>query len=98
MITNKRHQASFISRLEELDSRGFAHIERWELLLWFSKQKITSALFRDIQKFWFEKFILTTDSRSKKSQNLLHVIKADEKSAQHFMLVIVDRLTHISVY
>ncbi len=50
----KRHDNTLTSRLENIAVAGCAHILWAELYLWYDAQRITIAIYRDLEARWQE--------------------------------------------
>ncbi len=91
MTVQKRYQMALETKLDQLWHQGFTVFERWELLAWFDKERLTNVVWRDIQERWLEMFDL------KKSENKLSVIKCDETTTpQTFIVIQADRSEKMS--
>ena len=87
MAIQKRYQVALETKLDQLWHQGFCTIERWELSAWFSKERITNVVWREIIESWEHIFRLETDERP------LKVIKCDETTTpQTFVIVQSKRL------
>jgi hypothetical protein len=52
MTIQKRYQVSLETKLDQLWYQDFCTIDRWELATWFSKDRITNVVWRDMIKSW----------------------------------------------
>jgi hypothetical protein len=87
MTVKKRYRIALETKLDQLHHQGYAIFERWELLAWFDKERLTNVVWREIQDSWEEIFGL------KEGQRPLQVIKCDLTTApQTFLIVQADRI------
>ena len=87
MTVKKRYKIALETKLDQLWHQGYAVFERWELLAWFSKERLTNVVWREIQETWIEIFDLDED------ENPLQVIKCDETTAPQTFIVIQKNRT-----
>ncbi|MEE9303640.1 MAG: hypothetical protein V3U84_07615 [Thiotrichaceae bacterium] len=71
------------NKLNQLWHQGYVVLHRWELLSWYGKDRITSAVWRDIWDSWEEMF----DGEEPEE---LKVIKCDETTAPQKYVVVND--------
>lgn len=77
------------TKLDQLWHQGYCILERWELVSWFDKERITNVVWREIQEIWEEVY-------EDGSPNLM-IVKCDETTApQRFVVVRGNRTTKIS--
>ncbi len=82
MTVKKRYRIALETKLDQLDHQGYTIFERWELLAWFGKERLTNVVWREIQDTWIDIFDL------EEGQKPLKVIKCDETTAPQTFIVI----------
>ncbi len=82
MTVQKRYQIALETKLDQLWHQGFTIFERWELLAWFGKERLTNVVWREIQETWTDTFQLDPNERP------LLVIKCDETTAPQTFVVV----------
>ncbi|MDC9581800.1 hypothetical protein PSI15_09505 [Xenorhabdus sp. PR6a] len=88
MAVLKRFNSDLENKLNQLWYHGFVTFERWELLCWFEKDRITKAVWADIVEAWDEWFDEPVE---------LKVVKADSSSTpQRYLVIRADKLTDLS--
>ena len=91
MAVIKRYKIPIETRLNQLLYQGYTVFERWELLAWFDKERLTNVVWREIQETWIDLFEL------EEKKNLLQVIKCDETaSPQAFVVIQKNRVEEMS--
>jgi hypothetical protein len=50
----KRHENDLMAMLEEVQYRGWAHVETWRVYLWYNIDKIRKEPYRDLKRRWSE--------------------------------------------
>ena len=87
MTVQKRYQIALETKLDQLWHQGFTIFERWELLAWFGKERLTNVVWREIQETWTDTFQLEPDERP------LLVIKCDETTSPQTFVVVQNART-----
>lgn len=82
MTVHKRYQIALETKLDQLMHQGFTIFERWELLAWFGKARLTNVVWREIEETWIETFELDPNERP------LLVIKCDETTTPQTFVVV----------
>ena len=91
MTVKKSYKIALETRLDQLWHQGYTVFERWELLSWFDKERLTNVVWREIHETWVDIFELEED------ENVLQVIKCDETTTpQTFVVIQKDRTEEIS--
>lgn len=91
MAVIKRYKIPIETRLNQLWYQGYTVFERWELLAWFGKERLTNVVWREIQETWIDVFQLEED------ENPLQVVKCDETTApQTFVVIQKNRVEEMS--
>ncbi len=86
MTVKKRYRIALETKLDQLHHQGYAVFERWELLAWFNKERLTNVVWREIQDTWMDIFDL------KEGKKPLKVIKCDLTTApQTFVVIQAER-------
>lgn len=49
---NKRHESTFLTRLDRVFTHGVSEVHKGEMSLWFGKERITRAVWREIAAMW----------------------------------------------
>jgi len=91
MAVNKRYKIALETKLDQLSHQGYAVFERWELLAWFNKERLTNVVWREIQETWIDIFNLDANEKP------LQVIKCDTTTApQTFVVIQKNRIEEMS--
>jgi len=91
MAVQSRYEIALETKLDQLWHQGYTTFERWELLAWFEKEKLTNVVWREIHEIWMKTFELEEDERP------LRVIKCDETSTpQTFVIIQTKRSEKIT--
>jgi hypothetical protein len=91
MTVKKRYKIALETKLDQLFHQGYTILERWELLAWFDKERLTNVVWREIFETWIELFDLDEE------KNTLQVIKCDETTTpQTFIVIQKERVEEIS--
>ena len=91
MAIQRRYKLSLQVKLDQLWHQGYTILERWELLAWFEKERLTNVVWREIQELWMESYELEENERP------LDVIKCDQTSSpQTFIIIQTERTVEIS--
>ena len=85
MTVKKRYQIALETKLDQLWHQGYAVFERWELLAWFNKERLTNVVWREIFETWYEVFDITEKNFP------LRVIKCDETTAPQTFIIIQSK-------
>lgn len=89
MSVNKEYKALLSNKINQLWYQGYVTFERWELLSWYDRDRITNVVWRDINEAWADCF-------TNGSPSPLQVIKCDDStSPQKFVVVNTASLTDI---
>jgi len=84
MAIRRDYKVLLSNKLDQLNHQGYTILERWELLSWYGRDRITNVVWRDIQETW-ESYDW---SAIKSGAPEIGVIKTDEStSCQTFVLV-----------
>lgn len=90
MAVIKRYKIPIETRLNQLWYQGYTVFERWELLAWFDKERLTNVVWREIQETWIDLFEL------EEKKNLLQVVKCDKTAPQTFVVIQKNRVEEMS--
>ena len=84
MPLQKRYKVALETKLDQLWYQGFCVIERWELAVWFDKERITNVVWREITETWVDTF---------DEEDNLSLLKCDDTpTTQTFVIVNNNRL------
>lgn len=90
MAIERRFHVLLENKLGQLFYQGHVVLERWELLTWAGRDRLTNVVWRDIEESWATLF------EAGKAPGL-KVIKCDDTSAtQRYVLVNPKRLKDLS--
>ncbi len=94
MSIQKEFKPLLAGKINQLYHQGFTVLHRYELLGWFGNERLTHAIWVEIQEEWEE--CLEDDD----DDHMLKVIEDDEeeKKTQTFLIVDSYRLNKISLY
>lgn len=81
MIATRDYKALLANKMNQLWFQGHVTFERWELLSWYGKDRITAVVWRDIKENW-ETFFQQSDAPA------LGVIKCDDSTTPQKFVVI----------
>lgn len=85
MSIEKRFAVLLENKLNQLAFQGYTVFERWELLCWFNKERITTAVWVDIKERWSMRSENEADTRK------LSILKCDDTtSPQKYIIFITD--------
>lgn len=84
MGIHRMYEVSLNNKLNELWYQGATTFERWELLSWFGKERITNAVWTEIKERW-DAFYTGSDAPAK-----LAFIPTSEK--ERYLVVIKEGL------
>ncbi|EKE09998.1 MAG: hypothetical protein ACD_16C00091G0001 [uncultured bacterium] len=90
MAIVRRFEILLENKLGQLFYQGHVVLERWELLTWAGRDRLTNVVWRDIEETWAALF-------EAGRAPVLKVIKCDETTApQRYVLVNSKRLKDLS--
>lgn len=96
MSVLKKFNGIFETRISQLYYQGYTIFDRYELLAWYNKDKVTKVVWQDIQESWEDFYIGKAVPEKKKAVPEIHVIKGDETTTvQKYIVVNVERLIDI---
>ena len=52
MVASREYKALLLNKLNQLWFQGYVTFERWELLSWYGKDRITAVVWRDLEENW----------------------------------------------
>ncbi|CAI1772771.1 Uncharacterised protein [Serratia fonticola] len=88
MAVVRRFSPFLENKLNQLYHQGYVEFERWELLSWFQKDRITKAVWTEIISIWDEWFDEPVP---------LRMIQVDESSTpQKYLILRQDRIIEAS--
>jgi len=87
MALQKRYKLALENKIDQLWHQGYCVLERWELAVWFNRERITNVVWREIQEYWEESFDLTANEKP------LKVIKCDKTTTPQTFVVIQAKRT-----
>jgi hypothetical protein len=87
MSVKREYKSNLDNKLNQLWYQGHAVFERWELLSWYGKDRITNVVWRDINDAWEALFVGTAPQP-------LQVIKCDDTTATQKYIVVNSAVLH----
>ncbi|MFK5948007.1 MAG: hypothetical protein QM500_04445 [Methylococcales bacterium] len=91
MAVQKRYKSAMETKLAQLWHQGYTVFERWELLAWYDKERLTNVVWRDIQETWEDIYDLDGTEKT------LQIIKCDDsKSPQTIVFLHKMRISSVS--
>lgn len=95
MVIRRDYKAMLSLKMDQLNHQRFTVLERWELLAWYGRERVTNVIWRDIQEMW-ESLDWTG---FKNGAPEIGVIKTDDTtSPQKYILVRKDSVSPISKF
>jgi hypothetical protein len=95
MSAQPSYKAMLSHKLDQLNHQRFTVLERWELLSWYGRERVTNVVWRDIKEVWES----LDWSGVKGGAPEIKVIKTDETtSPQKYILVRADSLQGIGSF
>lgn len=95
MVIQREYKAMLSHKLDQLNHQSYTVLERWELLSWYGRERVTNVVWRDIVELW-ESLDWTG---VKGGTPTIGVIKTDETtSPQKFVLVRMDSISPVAEF